>query len=137
MCRWCKTFCQQDFHACLFGCARSPPRLFTLTVISACCLVSYHPAQQMGTCQIADRLIICPGPALGYQAATMVVRLQQKAHGHSALSLQLLPCRQSKMEMTTPVISNAGQTADPRMQFVMEERLGRQPEDLPNPNDAR
>ena len=41
------------------------------------------------------------------------------------------------MEMTTPVISNAGQAADPRMQFVMEERLGSQPEDLPNPNDAR
>lgn len=43
------------------------------------------------------------------------------------------------MEMTTPVITNAGQASeqDPTMQFVMEERLGSRPEDLPNPNSAK
>ncbi|KAK9811083.1 hypothetical protein WJX73_001332 [Symbiochloris irregularis] len=47
--------------------------------------------------------------------------------------------RRARMEMTAPVISNAGQASEqnPTMQFVMEERLGSSAEDLPNPNDAR
>lgn len=42
------------------------------------------------------------------------------------------------MEMTTPVYSTAGQSAAPgRMQFVMEERYGRDASMLPTPNNAR
>ena len=43
------------------------------------------------------------------------------------------------MEMTTPVYSNAGQSGQQagRMQFVMEERYGRDPATLPTPNNAR
>ena len=43
------------------------------------------------------------------------------------------------MEMTTPVITNAGQDTaeEPTMQFVIEERFGSQPEQLPAPNNTR
>ena len=48
-------------------------------------------------------------------------------------------CRNVSMEMTMPVISNAGQSAgqDPTMQFVMEERYGSDAEALPAPNDPK
>lgn len=44
------------------------------------------------------------------------------------------------MEMTTPVYTNAGQsgtTGGSRMQFVMEERYGRDVATLPMPNNTR
>lgn len=44
------------------------------------------------------------------------------------------------MEMTTPVYSNAGQGSSEgsgRMQFVMEERYGRDAAALPAPNNAK
>ncbi len=42
------------------------------------------------------------------------------------------------MEMTTPVYSNAGSSGGSgRMQFVMEERYGRDAAALPAPNNAK
>lgn len=47
-------------------------------------------------------------------------------------------CRSSKMEMTTPVFSTAGQgEVDSRMEFPMERKFGQDVEALPQPNDAR
>ena len=47
-------------------------------------------------------------------------------------------CRSSKMEMTTPVFSTAGQgEVDSRMEFPMERKYGQDVEALPQPNDAR
>lgn len=43
----------------------------------------------------------------------------------------------TKMEMTTPVYTTAGQGGSGKMSFPVEERLGSEPESLPIPNDAR
>ena len=59
------------------------------------------------------------------------------ASGRSqALDLKLC-CRQSSMEMTTPVYSTAGQADAGKMSFPIEEKEGNEPQDLPIPNDAR
>ena len=39
------------------------------------------------------------------------------------------------MEMTTPVISTAGQQGPGRMQFVMERKYGAEGQGLPEPRD--
>ena len=41
------------------------------------------------------------------------------------------------MEMTTPVITDAGQGREGKMTFPIEERMGEEPDDLPEPLNAR